>query len=187
MSEVPVVIHLPGRRVGATLSTSRAESSYGKPVLVVEGGKSFEGRAVAHGPGDVTSYGLAATLLLEVSTSPEARTLLERWEGLAGRLRLLYGLSMAAEWLAAGGWRDGSVWVQNMGSDDERYLADELDRCPLEREVVRHVTDNEDVEEFEGASWTFPDGSGVVEIGDTWDVFNPRGRTEYGRIVRERS
>lgn len=255
MPTADVTIHLPGRTVPATLSTSRAESSYGQPVLVAEGGPSFNGADVAHGPGDVTSYGPACALLLDVEPDPEAEALLERWEALCRPLRREWGLSMAEEWLTAGGWDDGSVWIQRMGTEEERYLADELDRAPLEREVVRHVTETpvlrtripegrravrgleygahvsrpdkgwsgyhvrpegteawgicrqtpaeDEVLELdaevvdaireeladvgaEGASWTFPDGTGVVEIGDTWDTFDAEGRAEWGHVVRRR-
>lgn len=61
--------------VVAQLTTRRAESSYGQPVLVI-GGR-------AYGPGDVTPYGPASRLVLLPRTN---RTLCERWSALCQSL-----------------------------------------------------------------------------------------------------
>jgi len=186
MPTASCTIHVSGREpIPATLSTERAESSHGVPVLVMAGGVSYpEGQSVAFGPGDVTSLGLAAALLIEVEPEPAHERLLERWQRACIALLARVGVQMATDWLLAGGWTDGSTWTQKTDEGKTRSLVDELDAAPLEREAVRHVVANEDVPDVEGASWTFPDGSGVVEIGAVWDTFDRNGRTTAGRIVR---
>lgn len=195
MPTTTVTIHLPGRTVPATLSTDHSASTYGVPVLVMEGGPSFaEGQEVSHGVGDVTTYGLAACLLLDTEPG-EGEPLLERWQEAARGYREREGLPTLAEaWLDAGGWTDGSEWHQG-----DRSLTEELDATPsVERERVRHV--DHDGDPAETTAWTFPDGSGVVAWGldthgatvggdrmlvATWDAFDVEGRTETGHVVRE--
>lgn len=57
----------------AELSTERAESSYGQPVLVIDG--------TAYGVGDETPWGIAGGLtLIPTEPSPEAYELIGRWK-----------------------------------------------------------------------------------------------------------
>ena len=181
MSTAAVTIHLPDRSIPATLSTERSESSYGHPVLVAGVGGSFPSdRPTVFGVGDATDWGVVACLLLEVDRDPE--TLLEQWNAACASYRERMDLPTLAEaFLDAGGWEDGSRWVHT--DPDRDNLVDELDRAPLERAVVEHHVENPDVEPVEGASWTFPDGSGVVEVAGIWDVFGPDHQTASGYIL----
>ena len=248
MPVLPVHVHAGGETIPATLTTEHAASSYGQPVLLMNGGPSHGGESTPYGPGDVTRWGVAASLLLEAAHPPGegASPLLDRWNASCASLREREGLpSMALTFLEAGGWDNGSRWHQG-----DRSLADELDRAPLDRSTVRHLaetpmlatripeghkvegldygahvsrpgwngynvrpegggawglarltpapdetepTDAATVEairqELAGAgvecgAWTFPDGSGVVEVGEAWDAFGPDGQTGAGEVVR---
>ena len=248
MPVLHVHVHAGGETIPATLSTEHAASSYGQPVLLLDGGPSHRGDPTPYGPGDVTRWGVAASLLLEAAhpRAEGALPLLDRWNASCASLREREGLpTMAETFLEAGGWDDGSRWYQG-----DRSLADELDRAPLDRTTVRHLaetpmlatripegqkvkgleygahvsrpgwngyhvrpegrgpyglarltsannevhgSDRETVEAIrqelagagvECAAWTFPDGSGVVEVGETWDAFGPDGQTGAGEVVR---
>lgn len=182
--ESHVTIHLLGLELPAILSTSSSSASRGQPVLLMEGGPSFpEGELIAHGPADLSRYGVAASLLVtEAGDSPESpvqgpgkgeRTLLDAWEALCAPLRAWGQIPTMAETFIA-------AFEDDPATEEGRSPERELDRMPLEREEVRHVSTYGTVSR--GRAWRFPDGSGVVMVLGTWSVFGPDRRTLVGLL-----
>lgn len=171
MATLAVHVHLPGRIVPATLSTDRAESSYGRPVLVLPGGGSYPDGPVAFGVGDVTDLGLAACLVLSRANAPEtdeeAIYLLAAWhtQSNAYRERML-GLATMAET-----WRDaGSEPLQP--ADFERAARAGVVATRAARAAGLY-----------GRAWLFPDGSGLFHADGRWETFGEDRQALSGRVV----
>lgn len=100
MPVLPVRILLPETTVRGTLTTEHAASSYGLPVLVLDDPEPShpEGAVVAHGPGDVTTHGVAAVLHVEAAVeATDAQTrLLTHWREACRAYRERGGLTPAS-------------------------------------------------------------------------------------------
>ncbi len=112
MPTLRVHVHTPGRSLPGVLTTEDPASSYGTPVLLLDGGPSHGGELVPFGPRDVFRYGPAGGTTVRGGPRGTARSRTNstgpRWTG--GRSDIWQRPpSFALASPRAGGWRASST------------------------------------------------------------------------------